>query len=134
MRYQPYALKDKNYKENMVVCKLICEKDDGVNGAEREMKEVCEIVNEIDSKRIITNPKDNRVILVKKIVSRLCEASKYFEPGSEDFYDNFKVFVVEDPVVNAYAALGGYIVINTGLIEHYLKHEKAKRCKSAKHV
>ena len=134
IQYQPHALKRKDYKENLKVCRSVCEKNDGKNGVESGMKEVCEIVNEIDSKRIITNPKDKRVIMVKKIVDRLCEACKYFEPGSEDFYDNFKIFIVEDPEVNAYAALGGYIIINTGLIDHYLNHEKAKRCKSAEHV
>lgn len=127
-------MKSKDYQENVTKCKPLAETKDGKDGEHDETNEICEIVNELGGKRIITDPKDKRVIMVQKIVKRLCEACKYFEPGSEDYYDNLKIFVVEDPEVNAYAALGGYVVVYTGLIEHYLNHEKAKRCTSAKHV
>ena len=120
--------------ENCKVCKTVCKQVTKDGKEDVEMHEVCKIVNSINNKTIITNPKDKRVIMVKKIVTRLCEACKYFEPGSEDFYDNLKVFIVEDEDINACAILGGYIIVNTGLIDHYLKHEKAKRCESAEHV
>ena len=121
------------YYQKRKVCRTICE-EKGKSNEACEMKEICEIRDEIGYKRIITNPRDKRVVMVNRIVRRLCEACNYFEPGNEDYYDQLKVFIVESPKVNAHASLGGYVVVYTGLIDHYQNHMEAGRCESVEDV
>ena len=121
-----------NYRQNKEVCHDVCDKTNNPNKC--EWKKICEIRDEINYQPIITDPKDKRVIMVNRIVKRLCEACNYFEPGNEEYYEKLKVFVVNSKTVNAYATLGGYVVVYTGLIDHFQTHMEAGRCESVEDV
>ena len=49
---------------------------------------------------------DERVLLIKKIVSELQEACIYFSPECEEYMSHMKVIVINDDEINAYSTLG----------------------------
>ena len=49
---------------------------------------------------------DERVLLVKKIVSELQEACIYFSPECEDYMKHMKILLVDSDELNAYTTMG----------------------------
>ena len=67
-------------------------------------------------------------IMIKKIINRLKRAAVYFAPESTNYFNNLKVYVVNSTQVNAFAAPGGIVVVNEGLVDKYLDDERKLKC------
>lgn len=60
--------------------------------------------------------------MVMNIYERLKRACIYFSPQSEHFFNEIQFFIVDNPEkINAFSALGGVVVVYTGLINFYME-------------
>lgn len=68
---------------------------------------------------IVTDKMDYKFCLVHKIIDSLKRACVYYDPNSEEFFNNLDVVVVDSPTINAFSATSGIVVIYTGIIDYY---------------
>lgn len=79
-------------------------------------------INENGNTRSLILPEnDERVLMVKGIVDKLCEACIYFSPECEEYMKRIQVFVVDSEEINAYTSMGSILVVYTGLLDHFRK-------------
>lgn len=84
------------------------------------IKKILQMTNDtIEGLPIITDTLDYKYCLVHKIIDSLKRACVYYDPKSEEFFDNLDIIVVDSPTINAFSAVGGVIVIYTGIIDYY---------------
>ena len=120
-----FSLSQHSYRKQVVIT-TSDESSADPEAVESQPKDT-EVCDYIDFHRIIDDPENEDVQLVNRIVERLVRACVYFVPESADYFENLRVFVVDRSDVNAYAVFGGFVVVNSGLIEYY--KELAKQYK-----
>ena len=51
-----------------------------------------------------------------------CALPIYFSPESEDYFNKLQLYIVDDPnTINAFSAMGGVIIVYTGIISLYME-------------
>lgn len=67
---------------------------------------------------LINTPNDEGVIMVHRIITAMKRACMYFDPDASDFFKRMNTFYIRLDDVNAFSSLGGFIVINSGIVDY----------------
>lgn len=85
-------------------------------------EEVTILTDTINGHVILHDENDSRVRLVTTVVDHLKRACIYFSPESEDYFNKLQLYIVDDPdTVNAFSAMGGVMIVYTGIINLYME-------------
>ena len=83
---------------------------------------------------ILKDKTDYRYCLVHKAIDFLKRACIYYNPKSENYFNNMDVIVVDSPTMNAFSSPGSIIVVYTGIVDFYLSLYKENKIKNVEEV
>ena len=88
----------------------------------------------VDDDPILKDTTDYRYCLVHKVINLLKRACIYYDPESEQYFNDMEVIVVDSPTVNAFASIGGYIVVYTGIVDYYMNQKEENNIENVEEV
>ena len=83
---------------------------------------------------ILKDTTDYRYCLVHKVINLLKRACIYYDPESEQYFNDMEVIVVDSPTVNAFSSIGGYIVVYTGIVDYYMNQKEENNIENVEEV